>query len=169
MEPLYRLFIRKDALKFSAAHMTVFPDGTKEPLHGHNYRLELTVTVAKVPVAEMVPFSSFKRVMKLHCDTWDEKVLLARQSPFLSIDSETKETCEFRLCGKRYVLPADEVVWLPVENITSESLAELLCGRLVVSLGTALRSGPVRALEVRVDEITGQGASFSWAKGVPVL
>jgi hypothetical protein len=37
----YRIYIRKEALKFSAAHMTVFPDGTKERLHGHNYRTEV--------------------------------------------------------------------------------------------------------------------------------
>ena len=30
------IHIRKDHLKFAAAHMTVFPDGGKECLHGHN-------------------------------------------------------------------------------------------------------------------------------------
>ena len=38
-----RLHIRKEALKFSAAHMTVFPDGTKESLHGHNYRTKALI------------------------------------------------------------------------------------------------------------------------------
>ena len=35
----YEIRIRKEALKFAASHMTVFPDGTKEALHGHNYFL----------------------------------------------------------------------------------------------------------------------------------
>jgi hypothetical protein len=30
----YGIRIRKDALKFAASHMTVFPDGSKGALHG---------------------------------------------------------------------------------------------------------------------------------------
>ena len=35
--------IRKEYFKFSAAHFLIFPDGTAERLHGHNYRVEVTV------------------------------------------------------------------------------------------------------------------------------
>ena len=33
----HRIFTGKDVHKFSSAHMTVFPDGSKERLHGHNF------------------------------------------------------------------------------------------------------------------------------------
>ena len=45
MPESYEIRIRKDSLKFAASHMTVFPDGTKESLHGHNYVPSLTVRV----------------------------------------------------------------------------------------------------------------------------
>ena len=31
--------IYKEYLKFSAAHFLIFPDGSAERLHGHNYRV----------------------------------------------------------------------------------------------------------------------------------
>lgn len=34
----HRIYVGKDAHKFSAAHMTVFPDGKKERLHGTTSR-----------------------------------------------------------------------------------------------------------------------------------
>jgi hypothetical protein len=36
--------IDKDYLKFSAAHFLIFPDGTAERLHGHNYKVYATCT-----------------------------------------------------------------------------------------------------------------------------
>ena len=59
--------IRKEALKFAAAHMTVFPDGTKEALHGHQYLPTLTVRVKDASFEKMLPFSEFKSAMKKNC------------------------------------------------------------------------------------------------------
>ncbi|MCU0693405.1 MAG: 6-carboxytetrahydropterin synthase, partial [Polyangiaceae bacterium] len=41
----YKLFVAKDEHKFSCAHMTIFADGTKERLHGHNFRASIAVTI----------------------------------------------------------------------------------------------------------------------------
>ena len=35
--------VDKEYLKFSAAHFLIFPDGSAERLHGHNYRVEVAV------------------------------------------------------------------------------------------------------------------------------
>jgi 6-pyruvoyltetrahydropterin/6-carboxytetrahydropterin synthase len=158
--------IRKEALKFAAAHMTVFADGTKEHLHGHNYSTELTVQLrAGAPtLAAMVPFSAFKTVLKTLCDTWDERVLLAERCPFFKLNSKADDELDFTLCGKHYVLPTDEVVLLPLETITTETLATELCRRLIAGLDAKVLAA-VDGLELRVDEITGQGASCAWTTG----
>lgn len=159
---LYRLHLRKEALKFAAAHMTVFPDGTKEPLHGHNYRTELAVDLADASLTGMVPFSAFKDALRAICRGWDERVLLPQRCPFLTILSRDEAELAFTLCGKRYVLPADEVAWIDADNVTAETLAEACCARLLATLPQQVRLA-VRGLQVRIDEITGQGATFVWS------
>ena len=55
-ERRWKIHIRKDNLKFSAAHMTVFPDGSKEGLHGHNYEVELAVELVEPALARMLSY-----------------------------------------------------------------------------------------------------------------
>ncbi len=161
---MHRIHIRKEALKFSSAHMTVFPNGTKESLHGHNYTPELTVALKDVSLEAMLPFSEFKSAMKSLCALWDEKVFLAQRCPFLKILKDQGGELEFTLCGKRYVLPRDEVVMLPTDNITTETLSEQFCLTLVGQLDLARKFLVVTELTVRVDEIPGQGASYAWVR-----
>jgi len=44
----HRILIARAEHKFSCAHMTVFPDGTKERLHGHNYTIAVAIEVAGI-------------------------------------------------------------------------------------------------------------------------
>ncbi len=154
-----QIHIRKDALKFAAAHMTIFPDGTKENLHGHNYFVSLDVLFAR-GANIMLPFVVFKDEIKKICAIWDEKVLLPEQSKFLKTGKPTKGQVEFTLCNKMYSLPADEVEWLAVDNITSESLAQLICEKLYTSLKSKLQKAGATRLSLRVEESPGQGATF---------
>jgi 6-pyruvoyltetrahydropterin/6-carboxytetrahydropterin synthase len=160
----YRAHIRKEALKFASAHMTVFPDGTKEALHGHNYRTEVSVDLRSIALDQMISFSVFKAAMKQICDAWDEKVLLAKNCPFFKVIASSPKELEFTLCGKRYVLPADEVVLIERDNITSETLSAEFCQQLLKKLGPKVTAA-ILGLEVRIEEMTGQGASTIWRAG----
>jgi 6-pyruvoyltetrahydropterin/6-carboxytetrahydropterin synthase len=156
--------IKKEALKFASAHMTVFPDGTKESLHGHNYRTQVSIHLNTVELSKMIPFGTIKAAMKKICDEWDEKVLLASACPFYKpVSSDSRET-EFTLCGKRYVLPTDEIVFINRDNITTETLSSEFCCRLIGLLDPrSLES--ISGIEIRIDEMTGQGASYIWKSG----
>jgi 6-pyruvoyltetrahydropterin/6-carboxytetrahydropterin synthase len=161
----WTLHIRKDALKFSAAHMTVFPDGGKENLHGHNYQVELAVELAEPPaLAHMLSYEVFKQALRAACNEWDEKVLIAADNPWLELLTAAADgECAFRLCGKRYVLPADEVAVLAVDNITAENLARLLCERFWEHLArdrSIFWRERIAAVSVRIDESRGQGATY---------
>ncbi len=161
----WTLHIRKDNLKFSAAHMTVFPDGSKERLHGHNYQVQLEVELAKPPtLARLLNYEVFKRALRLVCDDWDERVLIAGDNPWLQWLSGADGEFAFRLCGKSYLLPADEVVVLAVDNITTEHLARLLFERFWAEL-TRDPALPwrecIKKVGLRIDESRGQGATYS--------
>ncbi|MCB0403967.1 MAG: 6-carboxytetrahydropterin synthase [Bdellovibrionales bacterium] len=165
----WKLTIEKDRFKFSSAHMTLFADGSKEALHGHNYTVRLDVVLSGSSLAQTISFSVFKDLLGPLCEAWDERILIATANTQTQCQKEGN-SLEAVVCGKRYVFPSDEVVCLNVENITSELLASELAGRLVEALknsgywGKELVSGvanPIQGIELHVIETAGQGASFT--------
>lgn len=142
--------------------MTVFPDGTKERLHGHNYTVAVTVDVARVDLAAMVPFAPIKQAIREICAAWKERVLLAARNPWFELVRDDGEL-EFRLCGERYVVPRGDALLLPIDNISVEALAAHVAGVLRDRL--AVLPPHATAIEVTVEESPGQGASCSVALG----
>jgi len=139
--------------------MTVFPDGTKEALHGHNYQVELTLELKDDSFKGMISFGKLKEILKKISNQWDEKVLIATENPFYKEAKKTKKELEFSLCDKRYVLPLDEVELLPVENIASENLAQHFLSLFVKGFGERELKKVVDWIRIRVDESPGQGSS----------
>ena len=137
--------------------MTVFPDGTKERLHGHNYTIALAVDVERIELASMIPFAPIKAALAELCSGWKEHVLLATKNPFFVLLRDEAEI-EFTLCDERYVMPRQDALLLPIDNISVEALAahvaELLRARIAI-----LDAPQVRSLEVTIEESPGQGAS----------
>jgi len=154
----HRVSIAREQYKVSCAHMTVFPDGTKERLHGHNYTIALAIELARVDLPAMIPFSPVKAALAELCAAWKERVLIATANPHYVPVRDDGGELEFRLCGDRYVLPRQDALLLPIDNISVEALAahvvELLAARL-----TILDAPHVKALEVTIEESPGQGAS----------
>jgi len=141
----------------------MFPDGTKEALHGHNYQVAIDVELRAGAEDRFLDFRSIKDLLRPICEGLDEKILLAAANPKVERRVIGDEV-EVRACGKRYVFPLDEVVALPVTNITTEELASWLAKELVSKIaGQPEYSAIVARLEVNVEESSGQGATF----GVP--
>ena len=152
----HRIKIARDQYKFSCAHMTVFPDGTKERLHGHNYTLAIALDVASVELAAMVPFARIKASLAELCAAWKERVLIAARNPYLAILRDDAEL-ELTLCGQRYVMPREDALLLPIDNVSVEALAAHVAALLGAQI--AALSPHLQALEVTVEELPGQGAS----------
>lgn len=152
----HRITIARAQYKFSCAHMTVFPDGTKERLHGHNYTVALALDVAGVELAAMVPFAPIKAFLSELCAAWKEHVLLPARNPHLVILRDDAEL-ELTLCGKRYVMPREDALLLPVDNVSVEALAAHVAAQLRERV--AALSPHIQALEVTIEEVPGQGAS----------
>jgi 6-pyruvoyltetrahydropterin/6-carboxytetrahydropterin synthase len=153
----HRIFVGKDVHKFSCAHMTVFPDGTKERLHGHNFQVSVAFDLRDISLAAFFDFAVIKRALADQCAAWGERLLLPERSPALRIVGRGERDLEFTLCGKRYVIPTDEVLLLPLENVVVELLAAEFARQLVSRLGGDLRKDVCAGMELTVTESAGQG------------
>jgi 6-pyruvoyltetrahydropterin/6-carboxytetrahydropterin synthase len=154
----HRISIAREQYKVSCAHMTVFPDGTKERLHGHNYTIAIALEVDRIDLPAMLPFSPIKAALGELCAAWKEHVLIATKNPhFVLVRDDTE--LELTLCGERYVMPRGDALLLPIDNISVEALAAHIAELLRERLASELSGAHVRGLEITVEESPGQGAS----------
>jgi 6-pyruvoyltetrahydropterin/6-carboxytetrahydropterin synthase len=159
MTSTHRIFVGKDVHKFSCAHMTVFPDGSKERLHGHNFQVEVAIELKTIAFHEILDFAIVKKAIQAQCDSWTERLLLAGQNPHYKELRNDEHELEFLLCGKRYVVPRPEVLILNVDNIVVETLSAVFAEQLVARLGENLRPEVVSTLEVTISESSRQGST----------
>lgn len=155
--PGFRLHVVTDPDRLYCAHMTVYPSGRKERLHGHNFRVFLAIDLAEGTFASMIDLDIARDALDALCREWKERLLLPARNPFFELVRDDSGEIEFRLCGARYVCPRDDVVLLPLENASVEGLAEHIALRLRESLAGL---PPVTGLEVRLEELPGIGASY---------
>lgn len=164
----HRIVVARAEHKFSCAHMTVFPDGRKERLHGHNYTISVALDLARVGFEHLIDFGLIKRAVAAEVAAWRERTLLAESSPRLERLARAGGEVEIVLCGRRYVFPEEDVLLLPVDNTTTEALAELWAARLSERLAGTLRGSAAIGLEVGIEESPGQGA-FAYRPLTPDL
>ena len=139
---------------FSAAHFSIHR-GRSERLHGHNYLVTLTVHGAIGEEGTVVDFGALKVELRALCAELDEHLLVPLGSPQVDVE-ETAEGVRLTEGSRRFLIPSDDVVLLPVINTTCECLAAHLLSRLRARIGsTAYR------LTLRVEETPGQGAAVA--------
>jgi 6-pyruvoyltetrahydropterin/6-carboxytetrahydropterin synthase len=155
----HRIEVARERYKFSCAHMTIFPDGTKERLHGHNYFVSLALDLVDVSFDQMIDFAVIKRALGQLCEEWKEYTLIAENNPFHETVRADDDEVEIRVCGKRYVFPASDVKLLPIDNVSVEALSAHICDLLLERLGGALSASVVSGFEVTISENPGQGAT----------
>ena len=156
----FRVSVTKDYLVFASAHFITFPGHRCEGLHGHNYRVAVTLDGRlDEEIWYVFDFVTLKHIMRRLCDEIDHKVLLPLQNPKLQI-AEGEESVTVTYEGKpRYVFPRADCALLPVPNTTAEMLAELLASRLRVELEKTGARG-LTAIEMEVEENFGQSAVY---------
>jgi 6-pyruvoyltetrahydropterin/6-carboxytetrahydropterin synthase len=153
------MVVAREQYKFSCAHMTVFPDGSKERLHGHNYQVAAALELSDVSFSHMIAFAPIKDALAEICHGFRERVLLASKNPYFELVRDDGVELELRLCGKRYVMPREDALLLPIDNVAVEPLAAYVAELLLERLGERLPRTVVHALEVSVHESPGQGAT----------
>lgn len=155
----FRLHVVTDHDRLYCGHMTVYPNGRKERLHGHNFQIFLAIDLADGSMATMIDLDVARIALDAICREWKERLLLAARNPFFAVVTETEAELEFRLCGERYVVPRVEVVLLPIENASVEGLAAHIGDLLRAAMPSVVANPIVLGLEIRVEELPGIGAT----------
>ena len=127
---MWTLKINKDRHKFSSSHFTIFSRSEAEALHGHNYYVSLEVQSESLNEQELlVDVVGLKKELSQVLEAWDEKILLPKNSPYLTL-SESDSSIEVQYSNRKYSFPSSEVEFLEVTNVTMESLAKLISDKL---------------------------------------
>ena len=154
----YKIVVEKGSLRFSAAHFITFM-GKCERLHGHNYSLSVELTGELTEDGYVFDFVELKGILRGICDSLDHRFLIPLGNEHLRVDESEKEW-EVRFGERRYVFPAQDVLPLPVDNITAERLAEYVCDQVVEMLGEQGVSN-LSSIMVGIEEAPGQTAYYT--------
>ncbi len=157
----WSILIERGNLGFSAAHFITY-EGRCEPLHGHNYGVRVEASGPLTADSLVLDFITLKEVVRGVCKQLDHRVLIAAESPHLRIAEREDGAWEVEFdTANRYVLPARAVVALPIDNATTERLAELLAHRIADALRDRGLNATLERLTVGVEETEMQTAFYT--------
>ncbi|TAH34298.1 MAG: 6-carboxytetrahydropterin synthase [Planctomycetota bacterium] len=154
----------KEDFKFSAAHFLIFPDGTPERLHGHNYRVYVQVQAALTEHGLVLDFKMVKPVIRALVDELDEHWLLPGRHPGLRVTPQDGARVEVRYRDRYYVAPQEDVIVLPVNNTSAENLSTWIGHELRRRLLERFPRLALERLEVAVEESPGQRGVYRYAR-----
>ena len=152
----FSVAIGKELLRFTAAHFIAFR-GFREPLHGHTYQAQVTVSGPVGPDGYVVDFLVLKKTAEEECARLHFRTLLPHQSDCLTIEEEAEEVTVRCEDGTRFLFPRQDVILLPIVHTSSEEIARYLVARLRERLREA-RGNSIQTIEVLIEDIPGQVA-----------
>ena len=160
----FSIRVYKQYFNFAASHFLIFKDGTREPLHGHNYRVSVKGDGPCSEEEDMVfDFLDIKPIVRKVCDFLDHKCLLPGKNRRLNMEKEGPNTLLFLPDGSHMSLPQSDVLILPISNTSAERLAFYLAHQISDKVWQQYRFA-FQSLEVEVEETPGQSASYLMQK-----
>jgi 6-pyruvoyltetrahydropterin/6-carboxytetrahydropterin synthase len=154
--------IAKEYFKFSAAHFLIFPDGSAERLHGHNYRVFVELDAGLTEHGLVIDFVTIKPVIRRLVDSLDEHWLVPGQHKELTCEARADGVVEVRYRERYYAAPADDVLVLPINNTSSENLATWFGHELRRELSKDFPDVAIERLRVAVEETSGQRGVYHY-------
>ncbi len=157
MERLTTLYIDKESHKFSAAHYTIFSANSRERLHGHNYSVSVRIVAPVGGNGFSADYNVYKSRIKSLCESLDEYMLLAGNSPYQEIE-EAGACYRVKFAEEEMLFLQSDTLVLPILNATVEEFSHLLLQRLLV----ASEGEDLREIELCVASGAGQRACSIW-------
>ena len=150
----------KEYFKFSAAHFLIFPDGSAERLHGHNYRVFVEIEAELTRHGLVLDFKQVKPLVRELVDGLDEHWLGPGNHPVLAWKERDDGLIEVRYLERFYAAPREDVIVLPINNTSSENLATWIGRELHQRLGKRFADLALYRLRVAVEETAGQSGVY---------
>ena len=163
MPHAFKVSVAKEYLSFSSAHFITLAGHQCEALHGHNYRVGVTVEGGVDPeCAFVVDFGVLKRIVRPYVQAMDHRVLLPTQNPKLELNEDGERLLVDYLGREKFAFPLSNCSLLPISNTTAEKLAEYLAHHIRDELRKENLS-LLDAVEVEVEESAGQSGYYRLA------
>jgi len=154
-EQTFRVHVKKDYLKFNAAHFIAYK-GFREALHGHNYRVSVGVEGRLGVQGYVLDFGIVKQAAKRVCARLDEKTIVPALSDCMTIRTEGRQVV-LNYEDDEFRIPLSDAVLLPIVHSSAEELAHYLVREVRDELAGEGVAG-ITAIEVGVEETPGQAA-----------
>ncbi len=142
-------------MRFSACHF--IPNHPKcGCLHGHTYAISVRIE-GELKGEFVIDFEVVKTIVNSICDRLDHRVLIAENDPRLLIKKGTSVSIDIIESGKKYMLPIEDIVFLPTKSVSAEDICKYFTSNLVNAI-KSIGADNITAIHVRLDEGIGQGA-----------
>lgn len=143
-------------IRFSSCHF--IPRHEKcSRLHGHGYIVRLRLEGDIGADGTVMDFVVLKKKLRSMIDELDHRIILPSLSDVTKI-TESGDSVEVNTCGKRYVFPKSDVVYLPIPTTTAEEMSKYMAERMA---GEVDMPPNVRTLSIGLDEERGQTAWYT--------
>ena len=163
MKTAFSIRVYKQYFNFASSHFMLFKDGSREPLHGHNYRVQVKGNAPELDDDMVFDFLNIKPIVRRICDSLDHKLLIPKNNPNLVI--EDRENNYNIVCVDKSVfsIPKTDVLMLPIENTSAERIAAFIAKELHSAV-LAEYKFEFLELEIEVEETPGQAAVYTLFK-----
>lgn len=157
----FAIRVYKQYFNFASSHFMFFENGDREPLHGHNYRVEVRGDTPSLTGAMVFDFLNIKPIIREICNRLDHKLLLPEFNPFLKIIEDSGGS-NYKLIldqKEEMSIPKTDILILPIENTSAELFAKYMAEEINKELKK--QYGFIfLTLEVEVEETPGQSAIY---------
>ena len=154
--------LAKEYFKFSCAHFLIFPDGSSERRHGHNYQVTCAIDAELTEHGLVIDFKMIKPVIRELLDELDEHWLVPGEHPVLTWGERDDGVIEVRYRDKYYAAPAEDVIVLPINNTSSENLSAWLGRELRSRMAERFPDVRVSRMSLAVEETAGQRGVYHY-------
>jgi 6-pyruvoyltetrahydropterin/6-carboxytetrahydropterin synthase len=137
----------------------IFDNGTREPLHGHNYRVQVKGEAPDLKSDMVFDFLDIKPIVREVCDSLDHKLLIPKDSDKLKIYTENKNTVIITPDESYFSIPSSDILLLPIPNTSAERIAVYICDEIRTKIKNKF-GFQFNSLEVEVEETPGQSAVY---------
>jgi 6-pyruvoyltetrahydropterin/6-carboxytetrahydropterin synthase len=137
----------------------IFENGGREPLHGHNYRVQVRGEAPQLEGDMVFDFLDIKPIVREVCDSLDHKLLIPKDNKQLKIYTEKKNYVFETPDESVFSIPMTDVLLLPILNTSAERIAVYICDEIRNKVSTKFGFA-FNSIEVEVEETPGQSAVY---------
>jgi len=159
LSPSFSIKVYKQYFNFASSHFMIFENGGREPLHGHNYRVQIKGEAPELAGDMVFDFLDIKPIVREICDSLDHKLLIPKDNKFLKIYTEKKNYVIETPDESYFSIPMSDTLLLPILNTSAERIAVYISEEIRKKVLTKFKYA-FTSLEVEVEETPGQSAVF---------